>query len=73
TQANLSELNNLNHKLKGACCYTGTPTLKASISALEDALESGKKYHKEVDLVLAAIDELIFWQEEHDLEVVFDF
>jgi two-component system sensor histidine kinase BarA len=73
TQANLSELNNLNHKLKGACCYTGTPTLKASISALEDALESGEKYHKEVDLVLAAIDELIFWQEEHDLEVVFDF
>ncbi len=62
----------INHGIKGACCYTGTPTLHGKVLALEKRLESNDKIDDPVKAVLAAIDELLRWQNEHDLSVVFE-
>ncbi|USA43662.1 ATP-binding protein [Spongiibacter taiwanensis] len=64
----------IQHDIKGACCYTGTPLLKAANLDLGVALDnSGEQsdLHAQVELVLAAMDELLQWQECHELPVLF--
>lgn len=68
----LSELATLNHTLKGACCYTGTPSLKKQVLELEQQLASAAKCDTQVSALIGAIDDLLAWQDEHDLAVVFD-
>jgi len=68
----LSSLTEVNHSLKGACCYTGTPILHRRVIELEKALENNEEINNAVVNVIAAIDELLQWQGEHELSVVFE-
>ncbi|WP_159238392.1 ATP-binding protein [Zhongshania aliphaticivorans] len=68
----LVEIAALNHLLKGACCYTGTPLLKKCVLELEQQLEQVESCEKQFSAVVYAIDDLIAWRDEHDLNVVFD-
>ncbi len=62
----------LNHGLKGNCCYTGVPTLKQAVLALESELTTMPTPSDDtIDSVLGSIDELLNWQQEHELEVLF--
>ncbi len=68
------QLAEISHGLKGNCAYTGTPNLRQAVLALENTLKAGdtqalQPRHREV---LAAIDELLTWTDEHDLEVLFE-
>ncbi len=64
------------HKLHGICCYSGVPRLQQRSSDLEGLLKQLPEEKTEVDssvqAMLAAIDELITWQREHDLDVLFE-
>jgi len=62
----------INHSLKGACCYTGTPVLKAKVLQLEQSLGDHQTPNTDVVNLVTAIDELLQWQEEHELDAVFD-
>ena len=68
----LAEIAAINHLLKGACCYTGTPILKTRVSELELQLEKSELGAEYFSALISAIDDLIAWQQEHDLNVVFD-
>ena len=70
--SNRGEIAELNHTLKGACCYTGTPTLQHRVLALEKALVTHNEVNAAVTDLLAAIDELLQWQDEYELSVVFE-
>lgn len=68
------ELLNHVHKLHGATCYTGVPRLKTVTYDYETAIKQKsfntlaiqqQQLEKEVSAILA-------WQEEHDMEVIFD-
>ncbi|HSB96904.1 MAG TPA: ATP-binding protein, partial [Spongiibacteraceae bacterium] len=63
------------HRLHGACCYSGVMRLQRCSHHLEQLLkEKGDDVLIDlaIDELLAAIDELIEWQEQHDLEAVFE-
>uniref|UniRef100_UPI0035670F74 hybrid sensor histidine kinase/response regulator n=1 Tax=Spongiibacter sp. TaxID=2024860 RepID=UPI0035670F74 len=69
---NWSELAELNHGLKGNCCYTGVPALKQAVIALEVELKQQPAANSETfQTLLAHIDELLEWQHQHELEVLF--
>ena len=62
-----------NHALKGACCYTGTPHLEQAVAALADKLNRGNQSPQgALQAVLDAIDELLEWQADHEISVLFD-
>jgi len=67
-------LRTINHTLKGACCYTGTPSLKKQVLAFEHLLETTENgvEGQDVSALINAIDDLLHWQDQHDLNVVFD-
>jgi two-component system sensor histidine kinase BarA len=66
------KLGGINHTLKGACCYTGTPVLKQRVLELEKALENKGTCETQTTALISAIDDLLAWQDAHDLGVVFD-
>jgi two-component system sensor histidine kinase BarA len=66
------QLSVINHTLKGACCYTGTPALKQRVLELEKALENKDTCETQTTALISAIDDLLAWQDAHDLGVVFD-
>ncbi|WP_373091020.1 ATP-binding protein [Zhongshania sp.] len=68
----LSSLTVVNHSLKGACCYTGTPILHRRVIELEQALKNNEEINNAVVNVIGAIDELLQWQGGHELNVVFE-
>ncbi|MBB5187276.1 two-component system sensor histidine kinase BarA [Zhongshania antarctica] len=68
----LNSLTEVNHSLKGACCYTGTPILHRRVIELEEALQNSHNINNAVVNVIAAIDELLQWQGEHELSAVFE-
>ena len=63
----------INHTLKGACCYTGTPALQHRVLELEKALNDNSGISNAVTNLLTAIDQLLKWQDEHELSVVFEY
>ena len=66
------QLDHLNHGLKGSCCYTGAPRLKEATIALETALQSPPPATALTEQLLNRIDELLAWQQEYDLDALFD-
>ena len=42
SQQNMDKLKQVLHKLHGACCYCGVPTLKNMVTALEKDLQTGQ-------------------------------
>lgn len=68
-----SDLGERVHKIHGGCCYCGVPDLQQWASSLDLAIDKG---HVDVALHLfepfiQAIDALIEWDKEHDMEVIF--
>lgn len=73
-QENFSALEKVVHKLHGGASYCGVPHLKASSAKLDELLRK-KQYdniHHSVTTLLNAISQLIDWQEEYDLDVLFE-
>jgi len=63
------------HRLHGACCYSGVPRLQQCSRDLEELLKRGTDQGavaNKVGAVLIAIDELLAWREEHDMDVLFE-
>jgi two-component system sensor histidine kinase BarA len=63
------------HRLHGACCYSGVMRLQRCSHHLEQLLKERSddvSIDLAIDELLIAIDELIDWREQHDLEVVFE-
>jgi two-component system sensor histidine kinase BarA len=63
------------HRLHGACCYSGVTRLQNRSHHLEQVLKE-QRDDSLIDLaiaeLLAAIDELIEWQQQHDIEILFE-
>jgi len=71
-QDQLPELESAVHRLNGGASYCGVPRLKASAALLDSQLQSRQKPGQNaVEDLLASIDELLGWQEEHDLDTLF--
>jgi two-component system sensor histidine kinase BarA len=68
----VSVIAEINHSLKGACCYTGTPALHHRVLILEKSLNEGQNIQQSVKNLIIAIDELVDWQDNHELSVVFE-
>ena len=73
TDENFDRLQEIVHKLHGGCCYCGVPTL-LSISAKLDKKLKNKDYsdlESDIKSLIIAIDELIDWSDNTNLEAVF--
>ncbi len=67
-------LGQLVHKINGGSCYCGVPELQQQTQIIDKALEN-----KDIDTVnthfpafLDAVDDLIEWDEEHDMDIIFE-
>jgi len=71
---NYSQLHEVVHKLHGGCCYCGVPILLAAAKQADKSLQNDKKdnLEQEITTLLTAIDELLEWNNEHDLGILFD-
>ena len=67
-------LHEIVHKLHGGCCYCGVPSLLAAAKKVDKSLQEKKTSHLEEDIttLLNAIKELLAWNDEHDLEILFE-
>lgn len=68
------QLHEVVHKLHGGCCYCGVPTLLAAAKQADKSLQHKKtdNLEQEIKILLTAIDELLEWNNEHDLDILFD-
>jgi two-component system sensor histidine kinase BarA len=63
------------HRLHGASCYCGAQQLQQCSYMLEEQLKQNsapERIATALDALLAAVDELLVWELEHDLDVIFD-
>jgi len=63
------------HRLHGACCYSGVPRLQQHSRALEELLKRNaptETIEAAAAAVFAAMDELALWQEQHDMDILFE-
>lgn len=70
-----SKLASLCHQLKGACSYTGVPKLREAVITLELQLKSDNdpdSLEKSTDTLLQRIDELLEWEQEYDVALLFE-
>jgi two-component system sensor histidine kinase BarA len=68
------EIGDLAHKLYGISCYSGVPILENKTKELEIAVNTNnilaiKKIYPEL---LKAMDNLLIWNETHDIDVIFN-
>jgi two-component system, NarL family, sensor histidine kinase BarA len=68
----------INHELKGGCCYTGVPRLKAAVSRLEEQMQTAELGAEVLETdaalfsaVIDAAEGLLAWRDSYDLEVIF--
>lgn len=69
------QVRDLSHQLQGACAYVGAPQLAAALLSLQTSLAKGAQWHipsAEIEAVIAEIDQLIDWRDQHDLDVLFE-
>jgi two-component system sensor histidine kinase BarA len=69
----LDELYNAVHRIHGACCYCGVPRLKAISQHLDAMMRKGEisKMDSNFDELINAIDEILSWDEEHEIAALF--
>jgi two-component system, NarL family, sensor histidine kinase BarA len=63
------------HKLHGACCYSGVPRLQQCSKRLEELLKrdpTSTDLAMRVTELLGAIQELQHWNDNHDLDILFE-
>ncbi len=75
TQHNFDELLEETHRLHGASSYSGVPQLQQCSHRLEELLKQ-RATNIEIETatraLLAAIDELLVWEAEHDVATLFE-
>ncbi len=73
-QEEWSKLGELAHKLNGGSCYCGVPALQEHAKLLDESIESNSlDAAKQIfPNLLQAMDDLLAWQEEYDMDVIFD-
>ncbi len=73
-QETWDELGELAHKLNGGSCYCGVPELQEYAKILDESIENREldTAKKTFPKLLQAMDDLLAWQEEYDLDVIFD-
>jgi two-component system, NarL family, sensor histidine kinase BarA len=71
---NLPVLSELIHRLYGSSCYCGVPQLKKITGFLDKALNANTELdiHKEISTLVAAIDEILVWGENRNLDEFFN-
>ncbi|MFT3930094.1 MAG: ATP-binding protein [Spongiibacteraceae bacterium] len=72
---NFSALLHEVHRLHGACCYTGVPRLQQCSYHLEDLLKRAANagdIQAAASSLLDAIQELLEWNDSHDLDILFE-
>jgi len=67
------ELGAIVHKINGGSCYCGVPELQKQTQKIDSAIDNNK-----IDIVeecfpcfIKSIDELIHWNDEHELDIIF--
>ncbi|MBX2808333.1 MAG: Hpt domain-containing protein [Cellvibrionaceae bacterium] len=73
-QQHWQALRQLSHQLRGACVYCGVPQLEQQAAFMDDALEKHQLQQVEDQFpeFLQAIDALLEWHEQHDIDVLFE-
>lgn len=74
-EEDIETLRETNHQLRGACCYIGVPVLRSATRELESRLtgaNTGETLTKLIAPVVAALMQLDEWQQQHDLEALFE-
>lgn len=69
------QMTSLCHQLKGACSYTGVPKLREAVITLEMQCKSEiepKDCEEAVDELIRCIDELLSWEQEYDVALLFE-
>lgn len=69
-----SQLQEVIHKIRGGSCYCGVPVLLATTSVTDSNLKEHEIHNldNEINDIIRAIDQLIQWHDEHDLDAMFD-
>lgn len=72
-EEDFAELETTVHRLHGGASYCGVPRLKQAAAALDEMLQKNSRDGVEsaVAELLQAIDQLLAWQAEHDLNALF--
>lgn len=72
-ESRFADARDLIHKLHGACCYCGVPTLKAICKKMERQLNIELKSPGLADRQVfdEAVDTLLTWKTQHEIQDVF--
>jgi two-component system sensor histidine kinase BarA len=68
------KLGDLVHKLNGGSCYCGVPDLQQYAQSIDKAIQQ-KNYNiveDEFSLLEQAMNDLLEWEKEHDMDIIFD-
>ena len=71
-EADLETLETVVHKIRGGASYCGVPRLKESSSIADELLRKKEYQQDSLTEVLAAIDELIDFANQCDVDALFD-
>ncbi len=73
TQENHEALHQIVHRIHGGACYCGVPELLRSSSTLDKKLKNNTKtnYKEELNELIKCCEELLSWEEEHDIALLF--
>ena len=66
----------LAHQLQGACAYVSTPRLGKALTTLQSLLKRQVSWDDSIashaQSIVQELDSLLLWQNEHDLDVLFE-
>lgn len=67
------ELGAIVHKINGGSCYCGVPGLQKQTQIIDSAIEKNETdvVKKHFPFFIKSVDELINWDQEHDLDIIF--
>jgi two-component system sensor histidine kinase BarA len=70
---NWEELGQVVHKINGGSCYCGVPELQQEAERIDKALQHNKidDVKQQFESFIVALERLIQWSEEHDLDIIF--
>lgn len=68
-----ADAHDLIHKLHGACCYCGVPSLKMICKKMERQLHIELKMPDldDRDFFNETVDELLLWKNQHNIQILF--
>ncbi|MEO0443689.1 MAG: response regulator [Pseudomonadota bacterium] len=74
-QQEWDELGYLVHKLSGGCCYCGVPQLQQEASIVDRAIDQKQfdTVKRHFPKMLDSMDALLVWQEQFDIDIIFEY